>query len=187
MIPSKDSHTGTCVAYYRARVAELEAKMPKGRRYICSIHGPLYTTDTTGKDLGWCPICAAGEQRERADAAEAERDRLAIALSNISGALCDAATVPVPDDPMGYADAVRAITAERDRLAVVARAFKEPVRSLLHWVAQAKTAADHEGANSACKERAFCAEEVGCFADKLRSLAQFSDEKRAALADSEEK
>jgi len=52
-----------------------------------------------------------------------ERDRLAIALSNISGALCDAATVPVPDDPMGYADAVRAITAERDKYRIALESF----------------------------------------------------------------
>ena len=46
----------------------------------------------------------------------ADRDRLAIAVNNVSGALCDASTIPVPSDPVQYGEAVRELTAERERL-----------------------------------------------------------------------
>ena len=53
--------------------------------------------------------------------AQQERDRLRTAIDLVSGALCDAATIPVPgwrvpdpDEQHEYGESVRALTAERD-------------------------------------------------------------------------
>jgi hypothetical protein len=46
--------------------------------------------------------------------ARKERDRAAVALSLVSGALMDASTVVVPADPARYGDAVRELARERD-------------------------------------------------------------------------
>lgn len=45
-----------------------------------------------------------------------ERNAAEGALKGVSGALADAATVKVPANPMGYGDAVRELTKERDAL-----------------------------------------------------------------------
>ena len=45
-----------------------------------------------------------------------ERNRAWTALDLVSGALCDAGDVPVPDDPARYGEAVRKIARERDAL-----------------------------------------------------------------------
>jgi hypothetical protein len=56
-------------------------------------------------------------KRTRLDARDlAANAALQVALNLVSGALCDASTVPVPSDPAQYGDAVRELVAERDAL-----------------------------------------------------------------------
>jgi hypothetical protein len=60
----------------------------------------------------------------------ADRDAAEGALKGVSGALCDAGTIPVPSDPMGYADAVRALTKERDALSARCEALEGALRTI---------------------------------------------------------
>jgi len=55
-------------------------------------------------------------ERRRADRAEIERDRYAIAFRRVQGALTDAGIVVVPDEPEQAEDAIKTLAVERDRL-----------------------------------------------------------------------
>lgn len=87
------------------RYAESMRGGPPGKVRATIPAQPEYDTD--------CIIEAALAER---DALRAERDAAEGALKGVSGALMDAATIPVPSDEMGYGDAVRALTGERDGL-----------------------------------------------------------------------
>lgn len=55
----------------------------------------------------------AAELRQRLEQAERGAAQMHVALSLVSGALCDASDIPVPDE-VGYGDAVREITKQRN-------------------------------------------------------------------------
>ena len=104
-------------------VPELSEKMPCGHSlsrlaYKCETCIAEMESRIAAQEKSLISGC--GEYNDamqyRAETAESDLDRLHSALKGVSGALCDAATIPVPDDEMGYGDAVRALTKERDAL-----------------------------------------------------------------------
>lgn len=106
---------------------------PTGAKAPC----PACTKPEASADPCMCEMCLTYGGRSRREpvspAYKSERDHLRQCFKMAQGAFADAATIIVPDEPEQVADAVRALTAERDaartaereRIAGLAEAFAD--------------------------------------------------------------